>query len=223
MRPSAPVCTPRKNIFGPPGVNYLQAFGPRRMLALHSGIYDFGTSPQFAESLTAAEEVLKKEPRSRMGLHVKIESLRLWGREELAMKIVGEALAHYPEDEEFWTQRALCCLSMNDPAGSDAADTAIHLSQTPNTAAWLAKLAFLCGSGEPPALLAAIKEAKALFPRLTLLGDLEKYYTTEQSKHADPDDDMKDSAENFTAEEAVEKAYKAPVPGTLSLSGVLPQ
>ena len=161
---------------------------PQQKLALLLGTYATGgPPPNFGPPLTAAEEELQRDPHSRLGLNVAIASLRMLGMMVLAMDMVDEALALYPEDEEFWTLRALC-LSKDDPAVCAAADRAIQLGQSPNIIAWLAKLAFLCDTEKTPLILAAIKEAQALFPQHTLFEDLERYYTKEQHTNVDADD-----------------------------------
>ena len=153
---------------------------PDQILAIITGV----TGPmQTSEAqLASAEELLKRDPKNRLGYIAKIEALRLRQQYHDAAEIITLAIQHYPQDDFLWALRALCCLSMNDPNALEAADLSLELNRKTNELGWLAKLTILAKEGKNDRTIAAA-EAVELYPGNPLLNMLITHYqSNERSK-----------------------------------------
>ena len=152
---------------------------PEDLLALLTGVADIGQRRFYEEPLAAAQELLRYDPRNRVGLIVQIEALRMLGRPDEARKILDAILQNFPQDDFFWTLQSLCCLSVNDPHGLKAAHEALRLNPKTNMLAHCAKLAFLCREKEIDPIIAAVLEARLQFPANPIFAEFEKFYLSE--------------------------------------------
>ncbi len=156
-------------------------FKPDQILAILTGLA--GSKQSSEAPLAAAEELLKSDPKNRVGLIAKVEMLRLRQQFHEASQTLTLAIKYYPQDDFFWALRALCCLFMNDPYALVAADHSLSLNRDNNDLGWLAKLTFLAKTGEKDKMIAAVREATGLFPDNQLLKLLLNYYQSQdQSK-----------------------------------------
>ncbi len=153
---------------------------PENILVLFTGVVDLGQRHFFAEPLAAAQDLLKHDPKNRVGLIVHIEALRMLGRLDEARRMADAVLQDFPEDDFFWTLQALCCLSTNDPRGLKSAHEALRLNPKTNLFAHFIKLIFLCKEKEIDAIIAAVLEAREQFPSNHLFVEFEKYYLSEE-------------------------------------------
>ncbi len=149
---------------------------PAVILDLFNGLASSVHLAAYRETLIAAEALLVRDPKNRIGLFLQLECLRMLGKTEAAARCADDLVALYPKDDFAWCLLALCDMSKDIGIGLKASSHAQMLNPKTNVFAWFIQLSCLWRLGNENELVAAALKAQEAFPNNLTIQEFLEYY-----------------------------------------------